>query len=121
MKKQLLGLMTILTVLGACQKNEVASISESATIHATIENEDATKTVMDENNNILWSENDRIIAFMKSSFGHKYQVKPSFVGKSYAEFSLVSSGNSNDLLAGNEWVHNVVYYPYSENNSSLIL
>ena len=115
MKKQLLGLMTILTVLGACQKNEVASISESATIHATIENEDATKTVMDENNNILWSENDRIIAFMKSSFGHKYQVKPSFVGKSYAEFSLVSSGNSNDLLAGNEWVHNVVYYPYSEN------
>ena len=115
MKKQLLGLMTILSVLGACQKNEVASISESATIHATIENEDTTKTVMDENNNILWSENDRIIAFMKSSFGHKYQVKPSFVGKSYAEFSLVSSGDSNDLLAGNEWDHNVVYYPYSEN------
>ena len=115
MKKQLLGLMTILIVLGACQKNEVASISESATIHATIENEDATKTVMDENNNILWSENDRIIAFMKSSFGHKYQVKPSFVGKSYAEFSLVSSGDSNDLFAGNEWNHNVVYYPYSEN------
>lgn len=115
MKKQLFGLMTILTVIGACQKNEVASISESATIHATIENEDATKTVMDENNNILWSENDRIIAFMKSSFGHKYQVKPSFVGKSYAEFSLVSSGDSNDLFAGNEWDHNVVYYPYSEN------
>ena len=115
MKKQLLGLMTILTVIGACQKNEVASISESATIHATIENEDATKTVMDENNNILWSEKDQIIAFMKSSFGHKYQVKPSFVGKSYAEFSLVSSGDSNDLFAGNEWNHNVVYYPYSEN------
>lgn len=115
MKKQLLGLMTILTVIGACQKNEVASLSEDVIIHATIENEDATKTVMDENNNILWSENDRIIAFMKSSFGHKYQVKPSFVGKSYAEFSLVSSGDSNDLLAGNEWDHNVVYYPYSEN------
>lgn len=114
MKKQLLGLMTILTVIGSCQKNEVASISESATIHATIENEDATKTVMDENNNILWSENDRIIAFMKSSFGHKYQVKPSFVGKSYADFSMVSSGNGSDLSAGNEWEHNVVYYPYSE-------
>ena len=107
--------MTILTMLNACQKNEVASISESATIHATIENEDATKTVMDENNNILWSENDRIIAFMKSSYGHKYQVKPSFVGKSYADFSIVSSGNGSDLSAGNEWEHNVVYYPYSEN------
>lgn len=114
MKKQLLSLMTILSVLGACQKNEVASLSEDVTIHATIENEDATKTVMDENNNILWSENDQIVAFMKSSYGHKYQVKPSFVGKSFADFSMVSSGNSSDLSAGNEWDHNVVYYPYSE-------
>ena len=116
MKKQLLGLITILTVLGACQKNEVSvELSEAVTIHATIEDNDATKTVMDESNNILWSENDQIIAFMKSSFGYKYQVKPSFVGKSYAEFSMVSSGSSNDLFAGNEWEHNVVYYPYSEN------
>ena len=115
MKKQLFGLMTILTILNACQKNEVASLSEDVIIHATIENDDATKTVMDENNNILWSENDQIIAFMKSSFGHKYQVKPSFIGKSYAEFSMISSGASNDLFAGNEWDYNVVYYPYSEN------
>ena len=115
MKKQLLGLVTILTVIGSCQKNEVASISESVTIHATIEDKDATKTIMDESNNVLWSENDQIMAFMKSSYGHKYQVKPSFVGKSYADFSMVSSGNGNDLSAGNEWEHNVVYYPYSEN------
>jgi uncharacterized protein (TIGR02145 family) len=84
------------------------------TIHATIEEKDATRTVMDENNNILWSENDQIIAFMKSSYGYKYQVKPAFVGKSYADFSMVSSGNGSDLSAGNEWEHNVVYYPYSE-------
>lgn len=115
MKKQLLGLMTILTVLGACQKNEVLSLSEDITIHAAIEDKDATRTVMDENNNIIWSENDQIIAFMKSSYGHKYQVKPSFVGKSHADFSMVSSSNNSDLSAGNEWEHNVVYYPYSEN------
>ena len=114
MKKQLLGLMTILTVFGACQKNEVTSLSEDVTIHATIEDKDATRTVMDESNNVLWSENDQIIAFMKSSFGHKYQVKPSFIGKSYAEFSMISSGAGNDLFAGNEWEHNVAYYPYSE-------
>ena len=114
MKKHLLGLMAILSILGACQKYEAASISEPITLHATIEDEDATKTVMDENNNILWSENDQIVAFMKSSYGHKYQVKPSFVGKSYADFSMVSSGNGNDLSAGNEWEHNVIYYPYSE-------
>lgn len=114
MKKQLSGLLAILTILGACQKNEVASLSEEATIHAMIEDNDVTKTIMDESNNILWSENDQIIAFMKSSYGHKYQVKPSFVGKSYADFSMVSSGNGNDLSAGNAWEHNVVYYPYSE-------
>ena len=114
MKKQLLGLMTILTALGACQKNEVTSLSEDVTVHATIEEKDATRTVMDENNNILWSDNDQIIAFMKSSYGYKYQVKPAFVGKSYADFSMVSSGNGSDLSAGNEWEHNVVYYPYSE-------
>ena len=114
MKKHLLGLMAILSILGACQKNEVAFIYEPITLHATIEEENATKTVMDENNNILWSENDQIVAFMKSSYGHKYQVKPSFVGKSYADFSMVSSGNGTDLSAGNEWEHNVVYYPYSE-------
>ena len=115
MKKQLSGLLAILTILGACQKNEVASLSEEATIHATIEDNDVTKTIMDESNNILWSENDHIIAFMKSSYGHKYQVKPSFVGKSYADFSVVSSGNGSDLSAGNAWDHNVVYYPFSEN------
>lgn len=116
MKKQLLGLMTILTILNACQKNEASvSLPEDVTIHATIEDKDATKTIMDESNNILWTENDQIIAFMKSSYGHKYQVKPSFIGKSYADFSMVSSGNGSDLSAGNEWEHNVVYYPYSEN------
>ena len=115
MKKQLFGLMTILTILNACQKNEVSvSLLEEVTIHATIEDKDATKTIMDENNNILWSENDQIIAFMKSSYGYKYQVKPSFVGKSYADFSMVSSNNGSDLSAGNEWEHNVVYYPYAE-------
>ena len=115
MKKQLFGLMTILTIFNACQKNEVSvSLPEEVTIHAKIEDKDATKTVMDESNNILWSENDQIIAFMKSSYGYKYQVKPSFVGKSFADFSMISSGNSSDLSAGNEWEHNVVYYPYSE-------
>lgn len=115
MKKQLLGLMTILTALGACQKIEVTSLSEDVTIHATIEEKDATRTVIDENNNILWSENDQIIAFMKSSYGHKYQVISSFIGKSYADFSMVSSGSGSNLSVGNSWDHNVVYYPFSEN------
>ena len=96
----------------ACQEVG-APLAEENVLSAVIEQDETTKTVMDDNNNILWSENDQIVAFMKSSYGHKYQVNPSFVGKSYADFSMISSGSGNDLSAGNEWNHNVVYYPYS--------
>lgn len=98
----------------ACQEVEINPLHGENVLSAVIEQDNMTKTVMDDNNNILWSENDQIVAFMKSSYGHKYQVKPSFVGKSYADFSMVSSGNGSDLSAGNEWDHNVAYYPYSE-------
>ena len=67
---------------------------------------------MDAQNNIRWSEGDQVVAFMKSSYGHKYQLISSFAGKTYADFSLVSSGSGN-LSAGTEWDHNIVYYPYS--------
>ena len=97
----------------ACQEVE-APLAEENVLSAVIEQDETTKTVMDDNNNILWSANDQIIAFMKSSYGHKYQVKSSFIGKSYADFSRISSGSGDDLSAGNEWDHNVAYYPYSE-------
>ncbi len=116
MKMRLVVAMATLVAFISCQKNEerLTSASDIGVLYATIEDANTTRTTMDENNNILWSEGDQIVAFMKSSYGHKYQVKPSFVGKSYADFSMVSSGNGSDLSAGNEWEHNVVYYPYSD-------
>lgn len=116
MKMRLVVAMATLVAFISCQKNEerLTSASDIGVLYATIEDANTTRTTMDENNNILWSEGDQIVAFMKSSYGHKYQVKPSFVGKSYADFSMVSSGNGSDLSAGNEWEHNVAYYPYSD-------
>lgn len=96
----------------ACQEVE-APFAEENVLSAVIEQDEATKTVMDDNNNILWSANDQIIAFMKSSYGHKYNLIPSYVGKAYADFEPVSSGSSGNLSAGSEWDHNVAYYPYS--------
>ena len=96
----------------ACQEVE-APLAEENVLSAVIEQDETTKTEIDENNNILWSANDQIIAFMKSSYGHKYQVKSSFIGKSYADFSRISSAGGDDLSTGNEWDHNVAYYPYS--------
>lgn len=67
---------------------------------------------MDKANNIRWSEGDQIVAFMKTSLGLKYQIKPSYVGKTSGYFSKVSSGSFDDLGAGMELDHNVAYYPY---------
>lgn len=100
---------------GACQNMEpVVPEDANEVISAKIEQNGESKTVLDENNNILWSGNDQIVAFMKTSYGHKYQIQPSFVGKTYADFSKVSSANGDDISAGMEWDHIVAYYPYAE-------
>lgn len=113
MKKNILSALAICAALLGCQKNEIHETRPSGVeLHATIEDDASTKTVMDENNNIRWSEGDQIIAFMKSSYGHKYKLISSFVGKTYADFEPATSAGGN-LSAGTKWNHNVVYYPYS--------
>ena len=116
MKKSLIILLAASLGFAACHNVEptVPEAVDHAVLSAQIEQDEATKTVLSESNNILWSENDRIVAFMKTSYGHKYQIKPSFAGKTYADFSKVSSANGDDLSAGMEWDHIVAYYPYSE-------
>ena len=112
MKKCTLIMLAAAMSFAACQEVE-APLTEENVLSAVIEQDETTKTEMDENNNILWSANDQIIAFMKSSYGHKYNLIPSYVGKAYADFEPVSSGNGGNLSAGSEWDHNVAYYPYA--------
>lgn len=85
------------------------------TIQASIEDISATRTVMDEDNNIRWSEGDQIVGFMKSTLGVKYQVSAASVGKTSASFEEVSSGGLN---AGTELEHIIAYYPYSSSVSA---
>lgn len=112
MKKILVAATAALTALVACQKNEVAGPAAGSVLYATIEETDATKTYMDSNNNIRWSEGDQVIAFMKTSLGLRYQIKDEYIGKTSGYFSQISSGSSTDLGAGTEWDHNIVYFPY---------
>ena len=104
--------------LFSCQRDELAGgdyANNAIDFHATIEDGDLTKTTLDEHNNVRWSENDQIVIFQNSTLGLKYQVKDEFVGKTYGNFSAVSSGNSgSDFGAGLELSHNIAYYPYSE-------
>lgn len=113
MKKIAIILAAILG-FAACNKPEtVVPIADHNTLYAQIEQETATKTYMDVNNNIRWSEGDQIVGFMKSSLGLKYQILPSSVGKTYASFENIS-GSNDYINAGTVWGHNVVYYPYSD-------
>ena len=117
MKKSVFAFFAASLCLAACQIEVVepnAYDTSDNVLSAQIEQNEVTKTVLGESNNVLWSENDQIVAFMKSSYGHKYQIKPSFAGKTYADFSRVSSASGDDLSAGIEWDYNVAYYPYSE-------
>ena len=115
MNKSFLFLLAAAMTLAACQKTEISAPStEGAVLSATIEDVASTKTYMDADNNILWSEGDQVVAFMKSSYGSKYRLISSFAGKTYADFEPVSTGNGGNLSAGTEWDCNVVYYPYSD-------
>ena len=87
MKKNILSALAICTALFGCQKNEISeTLSSGGDLHATIEDVSSTKTYMDADNNIRWSENDQIVAFMKTSLGLKYQVAEESVGKTSARF-----------------------------------
>ena len=115
MKRNILYALAVCATLFACQKNEISETLPSVgELHATIEDDASTKTAMDENNNIRWSEGDQIVAFMRTSLGLKYQLKDSYAGETFGYFSKVSSGDSDDLGTGMEWEHNVAYYPYAE-------
>lgn len=116
MKRIILSVLTMSALLCGCQKDHVSELAQGrGTIQATIEEISSTRTVMDEDNNIRWSEGDQIVGFMRSTLGVKYQVTAASVGKTSASFEEVSSGGLN---AGTELEHIIAYYPYSSSVSA---
>ena len=115
MKKTLISISALL-VMVSCETNELIPeyMPTDDELYASIESVDATKTMMDANNNVLWSENDQLVAFMKTTLGVKYQIKEQYVGTSTGGFSKINEPESGDNLeAGQELDHNVVLYPHS--------
>lgn len=112
MKKTLLAIFAAMAALTSCQKNEIAEQRKHSVLTAHMEQVDATRTVMDDDNNIRWSEGDQIVAFLKTSLSRRYQVRSSYVGETFAEFDEVSE-TGGTLTAGTELPHNVAYYPYA--------
>ena len=110
MKKLILGAMTAALAFASCTKEIDNYQTHCCEIYAKMEQENQTKTVLDENNNILWAAGDKIAAFLKSTSAQCFQIRDEYVGKNQGYFSEVSSRQSDV----SEWEENVVYYPYSE-------
>ena len=114
--KKIITSILALSLIVSCQINELASehVPADDNLYASIEPVNTTKTVMDDNNNVLWSDGDKLVAFMKTTLGVKYQIMEQFVGTTTGGFSkLNESGNEDDLESGQELDHNVVLYPHS--------
>ena len=110
MKRVLYAAIAASAVLVSCQREEFEEpFYGYDELNAVIEEVDMTRTYKDESNKVLWSEDDRIVAFMKSTQGTQYKVKSG--GKPTASFTKVPS---DDLVSGSAIDHVVAYYPYSD-------
>ena len=115
MKKILFNLLVTLSVAAACQKNvSVVLTDHSESLVGKMEAMQSTKTSMDENNNVLWSDGDQITAFLRTSLGAKYQVTPVSSGKTAAVFTKKSLTGDDNLFAGVELEHNIALYPFAD-------
>ena len=110
MKRVLYAALAASAVQVSCQREEFEEpFYGYDELNAVIEEVEMTRTYKDESNNVLWSEDDRIVAFMKSTQGTQYKVKSG--GKPTASFTKVPS---DDLVSGSAIDHVVAYYPYSD-------
>jgi hypothetical protein len=89
--RKLFCLTLALLGLAACQEKELVLGSHpcDADIYASMEAMDATRTSMDQYNDVLWSDSDQIAAFLKTTLGLKYQIKEQYVGTRFGGFSKV--------------------------------
>lgn len=116
MKRLLFALLAVAFCAAACHvvESSEAVVAEDDVLYASVEQGTMTRTTMNEAGNVLWSEDDRIVAFMGAPNGQCYQVVSSFAGKNYADFVSISSAAGAALSGGTEWDHIVAYYPYNE-------
>ena len=113
MKTRVLYLFASLVALISCTDEKVTTVTtDSDEFYCSIENEELTRTSLDQNNNVIWSAEDQLVIFKKSSIPSKYQISESHIGKTFGSFYKI---NSEEFSAGSELDHNVALYPYKEN------
>ena len=110
MKKLRFYYLIILIAMISCHREEEFERMDSTDgLYARMEGMQATRTSVDESNNIVWSEGDQISVFNKSTAAAKYQIQDESVGKSSGKFFLAGPEAAGETLK-----HIIAYYPYLE-------
>lgn len=113
MKKSII-LLLALSAMFSCQKNDIDVPVNDDMIYASVEDMAGTKTSLAENKDVLWSFDDRITIFKKTTLGLQYRLIDEYSGRNYGGFSKVASDDDN-VYAGSAINHLVAYYPYQSN------
>ncbi len=112
MKKRLLFLFIVIMAMTACSKGDVNNKenvdSKPAIFHAAIETS-PSKTYMDENWRLLWTEDDRVSIFT-SSYNQQYV----FTGKTGSNSGDFEEVKVSGFHFGSSLSANYAVYPYME-------
>ncbi len=115
--KRITFFMMMAVALAGCQETIVLS-EKVETFEAIVEGfEGNTRTSIDNQKNILWSENDRLAIFQGCSVADKYQVTAETVGTGNGTFELIADNSSDvndDFNSGVEIATNIALYPYAD-------
>ena len=103
----------------SCQMIDEQEFSDSCPVEvpegeifARIETEYDTRTSLNENNNVIWSSDDRLTVFNKSSVPQTSRIQDKYVGKNYGSFSPVDDGQTDGSHVPDAVVdHVIAYYP----------
>ena len=116
MKKLIYTALMMATIVGCQEVIEELSPAENAEVFkAEIENLGGlTKTQMDSERNILWSEGDQIAVFQGNSVADQYKVTAETVGTMEGVFTLVKSNKGETNEEGVTPADVVAIYPYTD-------
>ena len=118
MKKIFASLTIFAAMLAGCQKPELdVPAGAEETFTATVEAFGAlTKTSLTSNNQIAWSDGDRLAVFQASTLADEYKLIDGCDGLTNGSFRIVANNVTlnGDFSAGTEIPCNVALYPYYE-------
>ncbi len=117
MKSRLFICLSAIIALTSCQEELMPQQKPVADrvpseFHGTIEEMDATKTYLDEFNNVRWAIGDQITIFAGNTLAERYQVTDDSHGKTSADFDYI---RSSSFAGGSDITNNIAFYPYSGN------